>query len=227
MKIKKTSGIYLITSKHNGNKYVGQSVNIGRRWNEHLSDLRLNKHGAKYLQNHFNKYGIEDLSFEVLEEVIDLQKLTEREQYWMDTLNPEFNYKHAAGSVLGLKREGAKYYCYHKIRKVYRTYYKVNGKSLDFNFYYLEQDAINNVEYIKSLTDTELLLYHKECISRVAKRPTTAKNYYFDKNKNRWTACININGKYISASFKTEQEAKDKVQQLRLENNIANLYERN
>ena len=33
------TGIYLITNKNTGLRYVGQSVNIKKRWKDHLSGL--------------------------------------------------------------------------------------------------------------------------------------------------------------------------------------------
>ena len=60
------SGIYKITSKSQGKCYIGSSINIDVRWKSHKRELRGNYHGNKYLQNIYNKYGIEDLVFEVV-----------------------------------------------------------------------------------------------------------------------------------------------------------------
>jgi group I intron endonuclease len=98
------SGIYLIKNIINEYKYVGSAVNIRKRRNRHLSDLRKNKHHSKYLQRAWNKYGEENFIFEVIEEVIDKSSLTEREQYYLDILNPEYNLEKTAYSSLGIKR---------------------------------------------------------------------------------------------------------------------------
>lgn len=214
----KTSGIYCITSKFNNKKYIGQSINIALRWRDHLNKLKLNKHCNKHLQNHFNKYLIEDLTFEVLEEVIDLNLLTEREQYYLDLLKPEFNACPAAGSTLGYKKEGAKNYCYHHNKKLYATFYYVLGKCLHFSFHYTEEEAIKEVEYIKTLTDFEILKYKQECLSKPPKRPRDAKYYNWKSSHNKWQVVFKINGKNkYFGHYATEQEAINRVKELKIE----------
>lgn len=56
-------GIYSITNTINLKKYIGQSVNIHKRWNEH----RRGKTG--HLYNSFKKYGIDNFDFKVICEV--------------------------------------------------------------------------------------------------------------------------------------------------------------
>lgn len=97
-------GIYIIKSKlHPDRFYIGSAVNCAARRRQHFSDLRLNKHCNNRLQGHVNKYGIEDLIFNVVEEVGDKKNLISREQYFIDTLNPSFNLAKKAGSMLGFK----------------------------------------------------------------------------------------------------------------------------
>lgn len=63
----KFCGIYKITTIHNGKVYIGQSNNVYKRWSQHLSEFREDKHHNPYLQKVFNKYGVENLIFEILE----------------------------------------------------------------------------------------------------------------------------------------------------------------
>ncbi|RKJ62070.1 GIY-YIG nuclease family protein [Roseburia sp. 1XD42-69] len=68
MTANKVSGIYTITNKVTGKLYIGESLDIYRRWHdEHIPQLRKNRHYNKELQNDFNKYGEENFVFEVLE----------------------------------------------------------------------------------------------------------------------------------------------------------------
>ena len=61
------TGIYKIVSKIRPDRmYIGSSINIPKRWREHISNLKKNKHHSKQLQNHFNKYGEADLQFSIL-----------------------------------------------------------------------------------------------------------------------------------------------------------------
>jgi group I intron endonuclease len=215
----KISGIYCITSKINNKKYVGQSVNIGQRWISHLNTLKLNKHRNKYLQNHFNKYSVEDLTFEVLEEVVDLTLLTSREQYYMDLLKPEFNHCPAASSSLGYKKAGSRYYSYNVKEQTYRTSYSIAGKVVKFNYYYTLEETLKEVEYLKTLTNDELLKYKEKCLDKPKKR---CKGYYLDKKNNRFIVKIKTNNKNkYYGQFVTEQEAIDRVKQVKLELGIS------
>lgn len=63
-------GIYKITNKVNGKVYIGQSVHIKQRWKNHKKDAFWEK-GSEYnypLYRAMRKYGIENFSFEVLEQ---------------------------------------------------------------------------------------------------------------------------------------------------------------
>jgi group I intron endonuclease len=62
------SGIYAIQCKVNNKIYIGQSVNIGNRFKNHLYLLRHNRHGNKYLQNAWNKHGEENFKFHLIKE---------------------------------------------------------------------------------------------------------------------------------------------------------------
>lgn len=93
-------GIYCIQNKTTGKRYVGKSINIQQRFWQHKYELTKGenkKHFNRYLKSAVQKYGIDDFIFSVLEvfEVIDEEKLKEREFYWMlyyKTTDPEFGY---------------------------------------------------------------------------------------------------------------------------------------
>lgn len=99
----KKSGIYKIQSTIEPEKfYIGSSVNLQNRKRQHYSMLKLNKHDATYLQNYYNKHGKESLIFHIIEECCQ-EKLIQREQYYIDTLNPLFNSRKNAESNFGHK----------------------------------------------------------------------------------------------------------------------------
>jgi len=96
-------GIYLITNVINKKQYVGSSLNVYYRMQNHRCRLAKNNHKNPKLQNGYNKYGLSNFAFTILEFVEDKNKLLEREQYYIDTLKPWYNVLPIAGNVLGLK----------------------------------------------------------------------------------------------------------------------------
>ena len=91
------SGIYSIKNIITGKLYVGSTVKFQERWTRHLSDLNNKKHANKHLQNSFNKHGEFVFTFHILEEVEFNSNLIEREQHWIDFLNPDYNMCKQAG----------------------------------------------------------------------------------------------------------------------------------
>ena len=79
------SGIYVIRNTVNGKIYVGSSRRIVTRWREHKHALKHGKH-TPILQRSWNKHGEIAFSFEILEEVTEINNLCVREQFWIDKL---------------------------------------------------------------------------------------------------------------------------------------------
>lgn len=80
-------GIYKITCKSTGKFYIGSSINIEKRWREHAAQLKNGRHHSILLQRAWDKYGVSDFIFEVVEET-DRQTLLNREQFYLDSLKP-------------------------------------------------------------------------------------------------------------------------------------------
>lgn len=96
--------VYKIHSlSHNDRFYIGSAVNVYKRWVEHLRDLRKNRHHSGKLQNHYNKYGANDLVFSILKRC-DIRDLLEVEQLFLDIYNPWFNVSPTSRGALGIKR---------------------------------------------------------------------------------------------------------------------------
>lgn len=70
-------GIYKITNLINNKSYIGQSVDVHRRWKEHCR-LSTNSLIAKKIQ----QYGKENFLFEIIEEC-QISELNKKEQYWI------------------------------------------------------------------------------------------------------------------------------------------------
>lgn len=65
--------VYQIKNILNNKSYIGSSANYSRRFNEHKSRLRNNKHANQHLQNAWNKYGEENFVFNVIK-MFDAEK---------------------------------------------------------------------------------------------------------------------------------------------------------
>lgn len=96
------SGIYAIKNIANRKLYVGSALNLSKRWSNHKSDLNKNKHSNIHLQRAWNKYGIDNFVFEILE-YCEKESLIIKEQSWMDFCKPDYNLNPVAGSNLGRK----------------------------------------------------------------------------------------------------------------------------
>lgn len=86
MSSKKLCGIYSITCTTSGRVYVGQSVDIERRWRNHRSRLRSGKAQNRVLQGSWDKYGESSFKFEVVE-LVSREVLDARELHWISALN--------------------------------------------------------------------------------------------------------------------------------------------
>ena len=77
------SGIYKITRLKTGEIYIGKSTDIKSRWQQHAKTVfGCGTIAHSILHTTMEKDGIENFTFELLEEV-PKDKLTEREKYWI------------------------------------------------------------------------------------------------------------------------------------------------
>ena len=126
-----TTGIYMFTNKENGKKYIGQSVNIERRKEEHI------KWPSKYskFDNYLKVAGINAFDFVILEEC-KANQLDEREKYWIEFYNSiEEGYNLVPG--------GQNYRGQENIRA------KLNDDQVYQIIILLEQGELNNSEIAK------------------------------------------------------------------------------
>lgn len=93
--------IYKITNLINNKVYIGQTIKTSaQRFANHIYDLNHNIHHSEHLQRSYNKYGKDSLLFEVIETIIDLAIIDDREIYWIsfyNSVNPEFGYNRQYG----------------------------------------------------------------------------------------------------------------------------------
>lgn len=81
-------GIYKIENLINHKKYIGQSIEIERRWLNHkfLGKNQRDYDGCYYIHSALRKYGIENFDFSIIE-LCDANELDEKEKYWINYYN--------------------------------------------------------------------------------------------------------------------------------------------
>ena len=77
------SGIYKIVNKVDNKVYIGQSIDLKKRQKSHFNNLIKGTHQNIYLQNAFNKYGIDNFYFEIIEKC-DKDELNNKEIYYIN-----------------------------------------------------------------------------------------------------------------------------------------------
>lgn len=198
-------GIYSIKSKLNGKVYIGSSVDIYRRWEKHRAQLRTNKHHSQHLQNHFNKYGEQDLVFNVLEVVHQINKdlktdLELCEQKHLDATPNKFNILTVAYSSVGIIKKNAKNYSYDGNKYNVRLY--VKGIDIRRSFI-TEPEAI---QFVKEVKDYGLMKYYNEnYILKIKENYIRQyKGYYY-----LHFTFKNVEKRFISKRFASISDAED------------------
>lgn len=92
-------GVYCLES-HDGRMYIGSAQKLRGRFGVHQNQIKNGRHDNPNVQAYVNEFGHDGLIFRCLE-LCEVDKLIEREQYYIDTLNPVFNVCRFAGTTLG------------------------------------------------------------------------------------------------------------------------------
>lgn len=98
-----TCGIYMIQNKLNNKMYIGQAVDIERRWGDHRRGLRGGYHDNKHLQNSWKRDGEENFEFTFLLECEE-SNLNMYEEYYifeLMTYDPRVGYNKNYGGKSG------------------------------------------------------------------------------------------------------------------------------
>jgi len=92
-------GIYRISNLLSGKFYIGSSVDIAQRWDQHqYQAIKAIPTRRSHLYSAMRLYGLENFICEVIELCEpNRSMLFEREQHYIDTLKPEYNLQLKAG----------------------------------------------------------------------------------------------------------------------------------
>lgn len=77
-------GIYKFTNKLNNKSYIGQSIHVERRFQEHLQTAQ--RSPKTIFHKAINKYGVENFTFEILEYCTE-EELDMKEVYYIEHFN--------------------------------------------------------------------------------------------------------------------------------------------
>ncbi len=94
------SGIYCIENMNNNKKYIGKSIDVKKRWQQHRRDLKKRKHRNIHLQNSWDLYGEDSFNFYILEKC-EPEDLFLEELYCIKifkTTNDKFGYNMTGSS---------------------------------------------------------------------------------------------------------------------------------
>lgn len=146
-------GIYKITNLINNKIYVGQSVNIEERIQEHkrlaFNEKFLNKFQYPlYLA--LNKYGLENFQFEIITECKE-EELNKLEQYWIKTLNTYIYNPDSCGYNLTLGGDGHRIISDEQIKEIITLWNEGLSTGEINTITEIEKHAI--IRYLKQFTD--------------------------------------------------------------------------
>ena len=206
--VKNVRGIYKVTNKINGKVYIGQSVDIGKRWRQHMT--------AKddiYFHKAIQKYGVENFEWEVIEQC-KKKDLDEREIYWIeyyDSFNKGYNRTKGGEGNSG---EGSPNW--------------KGGVSSDpeYNKQYYEANKEKRKEYYETNKD-KIKEKGKEYYETNKEKRKEYDRQYREANKEKAKEYRETNKEKIKQQVKEWNEAnKEKVRQYRKQYNEANKEKR-
>lgn len=159
--------IYKIGNTVNEKIYIGSTEKFSIRKNQHNHHLKKGTHHSAILQRHVNKYGFDSIYFEIIESGVI--NLIEREQFYIDTLNPYFNIRRIAESMKGTKRNDEQKIYMVKQRNLKSPYKK------GWNHTQESKDKISKIHKGKKLSEEHILKFCKSNIGKKMKEDIKLK----------------------------------------------------
>lgn len=190
-------GVYTITSKKSGKTYVGCTSKLTGyhnrnrgfyyRWQKHVCLLINNKHHNILLQRHVNKYGIDDLKFEILD-TYEPEHCESMELYWinmLDSVKNGFNIMYGKTPTSGKSHYSYKNVDYISIINDYNSGLSLDKLALKYNVCdkKIKQTLVehNIIPVNKNIYSPEIFEeIYKEYIDKDGKLDNVAKKYNID-----------------------------------------------
>ena len=146
----KISGVYKITNTITGDFYIGSSKNVKQRWRDHKKPSRWKRYPNNQLYQDMQKYGVDKFAFEIIAEV-EVGKLKETEQEFIETLKPTYNSNRANGWNIERYKEYQKEYEKSDKRKKYKKQY--NNQLCSYNGQTLTLSALRKRFWRKGISN--------------------------------------------------------------------------
>ena len=122
--MEKISGVYKITNTITKDFYIGSSKNVKLRWENHKCPSTWKKCTNNPMYLEMQKYGIDKFDFQILEEV-EPEQLKEKEQQFIEKLQPTYNNRRANGlDVEKIKENQKRYHRSEKSKESQKKYQK-------------------------------------------------------------------------------------------------------
>ena len=130
----KICAVYKITNTITGDFYIGSSKNVKNRWMSHKKPSTWNKCPNNQLYLDMQKYGVDKIELQILEEA-EVEQLKEKDQQFIETLKPTYNNNNAKGWDIERRKEyNRKYNKSDKCKEYRKQYYNqlclYNGQTL-------------------------------------------------------------------------------------------------
>ncbi len=173
------SGIYMLTNKLTNDIYIGQSVDISKRFRNYFNLSYIKSKGSFIISRALIKYEYSNFSVTILE-YCDKYDLIIREQYYFNKLNPQYNILKISGSSRDFKHsEETKTKISKSLKGIYkkeksalfgRTHTKETRKLMS-----LKKARNNNPLFGKTQSKDTIELIRQKALGRIHSEETKLK----------------------------------------------------
>ena len=157
--MEKISAVYQIINTVTGDRYVGSSKDLKRRWTAHRSPSAWKYQPNKQLYKDMKKYGVDKFRFQILAPVMP-EYLKQVEQEFIEMLKPTYNDRRSKG---------------HDHKEAARKYFKTNKGKEALNKYQNQLCSYNG-ELLRLST-----LASRFCKAGIEHPTLEAKKYLLNK----------------------------------------------
>lgn len=185
--------IYKITNQINGKIYIGKTEETDpyERWRQHIKNTQKKECKNRYLYNSMNKYGVDNFTFEPIEELEDGDALCDAEIRYIEKYRTYVGFPDCNGYNMTLGGEGRS---------------SVEAKDSEIIEYYMKtMSARETGDYFSICCDTVLKILCRNGITPVSRHNSSVYKY---KNKYGGVVMIDhVANKIVDIGYSPKQIA--------------------